>query len=311
MSPSSASDARRLGIRTLGRSSLGEGPPRSRQCRDWTVLASWSCAARRKARRSSRERSRKPVARRAAPSTTNAAPFTRGRDRCAHRRPSSRGDLDAIGGRRSSSRDDRRAAVLARGAARRWTRTPVLSLRRRDVHEGRRGVRQGRRSSPRGPLPSPTPAQRSPKTPRRSAGDPAPFPNGAAPLAKNVVAFATDTAGSPTSVPPRKDASPREVARCAIFHDFAEEKGFEPLDDLRHRRFSKPLPSTARPLLRMLVLVRLLPRSARAPRQHITRAEPWAHGTGPFDCSSTAARARRATPPRARARARRLSRAIR
>jgi site-specific recombinase XerD len=29
----------------------------------------------------------------------------------------------------------------------------------------------------------------------------------------------------------------------------AEEKGFEPLDDLRRRRFSKPLPSTARPLL--------------------------------------------------------------
>jgi hypothetical protein len=34
----------------------------------------------------------------------------------------------------------------------------------------------------------------------------------------------------------------------------AEEKGFEPLVPLRARRFSKPLPSTARPLLQNLVL---------------------------------------------------------
>ena len=33
-------------------------------------------------------------------------------------------------------------------------------------------------------------------------------------------------------------------SNCALA---AEEKGFEPLDDLRHRRFSKPLPSTTRP----------------------------------------------------------------
>jgi len=38
----------------------------------------------------------------------------------------------------------------------------------------------------------------------------------------------------------------------------AEEKGFEPLDDLRRRRFSKPLPSTTRPLLREFVGSRFL-----------------------------------------------------
>jgi hypothetical protein len=33
---------------------------------------------------------------------------------------------------------------------------------------------------------------------------------------------------------------------------FAEETGFEPVEDLHPRRFSKPLPSTTRPLLREL-----------------------------------------------------------
>jgi hypothetical protein len=33
----------------------------------------------------------------------------------------------------------------------------------------------------------------------------------------------------------------------------AEEKGFEPLEPLRVRRFSKPLPSTTRPLLQVII----------------------------------------------------------
>src|SRR5271155_2553670 len=38
----------------------------------------------------------------------------------------------------------------------------------------------------------------------------------------------------------------------------AEEKGFEPLEPLRVRRFSKPLPSTTRPLLQVLLFARFV-----------------------------------------------------
>ena len=77
---------------------------------------------------------------------------------------------------------------------------------------------------------------------------------------RSYAGWATPSSAAPTSGPNAWLADPVSSA---------EEKGFEPLVPLPVRRFSKPLPSTARPLLRTVeVLALSRPRGDRRRAGH-------------------------------------------